>query len=133
MESQRMPKILIVEDEMITARDLEHCLTSIGCQVVGIASSAEEAIAKVGLTQPDLILMDIVLAGPVDGVSTTQRIQSQHDIPVIYVTAYSDAQTVKRAMHSRPYGYVVKPFKEEQLRDAIGAALERHRSVRGEA
>jgi CheY-like chemotaxis protein len=132
MESQRVPKILIVEDEMITAKDLEHSLTSMGCKVVGIASSAEEAIAKVGLTQPDLILMDIVLAGSADGVSTTQRIQGQYDIPVIYVTAYSDAQTVKRAMHSRPYGYVVKPFKEEQLRDAIGAALERHRSVRRE-
>lgn len=130
MGASASPKILIVEDEMITAKDLEHSLTNLGCQVVGIASSGEEAIAKAGLTQPDLILMDIVLAGPMDGVSATQRIQSQFDVPVIYVTAYSDAQTVKRAMHSRPYGYVVKPFKEEQLRDAIGAALERHRAVK---
>ena len=132
MGSQRSPKVLIVEDELITAKDLEHSLKDLGCQVVGIASSSEEAIAKAGLTQPDLILMDIVLAGPTDGVSTTQRIQSRYDIPVIYVTAYSDAQTVKRAMHSRPYGYVVKPFKEEQLRDAIKTALERHRAVREE-
>ena len=132
MGSQRSPKILIVEDEMITALDLRHILQNLGYQVVGIASSGEEAMAKVDLTQPDLILMDIVLAGPTDGVSTTQRIQSRYDIPVIYVTAYSDAQTVKRAMHSRPYGYVVKPFKQEQLRDAIKTALERHRTVREE-
>ena len=133
MGAQPAPKILIVEDEMITALDLKHSLTSLGYQVVGIALSGEEAIAKAGLTQPDVILMDIVLAGPTDGVSATQQIRSRHDIPVIYVTAYSDAQTVKRAMHSRPYGYVVKPFDREELRDVIEAAIERHRAVTGEA
>jgi CheY-like chemotaxis protein len=123
-------KILIVEDEMITAMDLRHTLTRMGYQVVGIASSSEETLARVGQTRPDLVLMDIVLKGPTDGISTTQRIQGKYDIPVVYVTAYSDVQTVKRAMHSRPFGYVVKPFTDEELQSAIEAALERHRELK---
>jgi CheY-like chemotaxis protein len=130
METGRPIKILVVEDEAITAKALEHSLKDVGYDVVGIASSGEEAIRQAARTQPDLVLMDIMLRGLIDGVSATQRIQTRFDIPVIYLTALSDNETVKRVMHSNPYGYIVKPFTEEEVYEAIEKALGQHKLKR---
>jgi CheY-like chemotaxis protein len=126
METKQSAKILIVEDENITAKALEYSLKDAGYHVVGVVSSGEEAIRRSASMQPDLVLMDIRLKGIIDGVSAAQRIQASLDIPVIYLTAHSDTETLKRAMHSNPYGYIVKPFVEKELYDAVEQALYRH-------
>ena len=92
-------KVLIVEDEVLTARAIARGLTDLGYAVIGFARSGEEAIDMATQAQPDVILMDITLKGIMDGVSATHRIQTSLDIPVIYLTASSDAATVKRALH----------------------------------
>jgi DNA-binding NarL/FixJ family response regulator len=127
MGAKALTKILVVEDEIITAKALEKSLKDLGYDVVGIASSGEEAINKTADLRPDVVLMDIKLKGSLDGVSTAQRIHTVFNTPVIYLTAHSDTETVKRVMHSRPYGYIVKPFKEKELNAAIVRALHQHK------
>jgi CheY-like chemotaxis protein len=123
-------RILIVEDEVITATAIKQSLKKLGYEVAGIAVSAEEAVNKASATRPNLVLMDIRLKGAVDGISTAQRIQALLDIPVVYLTAHSDPGTLKRVLHSKAYGYITKPFAEEHLRDAIQQALQLHRVKR---
>jgi CheY-like chemotaxis protein len=127
MGERKAIKILVVEDDGITAEALNQALTDMGYRVVGIATSGWEAVDKTIRTKPDLILMDIKLKGLMDGVLATQRIQSQFDVPVVYLTAYADNETLKRVHHSKPYGYLVKPYAEEELRDAVTKALHQHR------
>jgi CheY-like chemotaxis protein len=129
MDTGQPIKILVVEDESITARALEYSLKDAGYDVVATVSSGEEAISRAASKQPDLVMMDIGLKGMIDGISAAQRIQAQY--PVIYLTAYSDPETLKRVMYSNPYGYIVKPFVEEELYDAIEKALRRHKLKRG--
>lgn len=117
-------RILIVEDEIITAMSIKQNLEKSGCEVTGIAASAKEAVAKTTDTKPDLVLMDIRLKGGIDGIATARQIQLTEDIPVIYLTAHSDPETLKRALHSKPYGYITKPFTTKQLHDTILQALE---------
>ena len=131
METKQSIKILVVEDENITAKALEYSLKDAGYTVVDVVSSGEEAISRAASQQPDLVLMDIRLKGMIDGVSAAQRIQARLDIPVVFLTAFSDPETLKRVMHSSPYGYVVKPFVEEELYDIIEQALRRHNLKRG--
>ena len=126
MKTKQSTRVLIVEDEIIAAKAIERSLASMGYEVVGIASSGGEAVRKVEETQPDVVLMDIKIKGPVDGVFTTQRVQTQFDIPVIYLTAMSDDETLKRILHSKPYGYIVKPFRDAELYATIEGALGRH-------
>lgn len=126
MDNRQSIKILIVEDEIITAKALERNLTNAGYNVLGIATSGEEAIQKAVHVEPDLVLMDIRLKGIVDGVMAAQRIQTHYDIPVIYLTAHSDEDTLKRVIYSKPYGYIVKPFREDELHAAIERALHQH-------
>ena len=126
MDAKRQIKVLVVEDEILVAKSIEMSLKGWGYDVIGVASSGEKAIEIVSHTKPDLVLMDIKLKGPMNGVSTAQRIQAFFDIPVVYLTAHSDPETLKRALHSNPYGYVVKPFVEDELRQAIEQALDRH-------
>jgi AmiR/NasT family two-component response regulator len=130
MSARQTPKIFVVEDEIITAKAIEKSLKSAGYEVVGIATSGSEAIEQVSRLKPDLVLMDIKLKGLLDGVLTTQRIQAHFDIPVIYLTALSDDETLKRVTHSRPYGYLVKPFREQELHEAVDKALQRHQEKR---
>ncbi len=130
METKRPFKILVVEDENITARALEQSLKDVGYDVVGIVAYGEEAVRKAAHVQPDLVLMDITLKGSLDGIFAAQRIQARFDIPVVYLTAHSDDETVKRAIYSNPYGYIVKPFVEQELVDIIEKALDRHESKR---
>ncbi len=119
-------KIMIVEDEAIVARDLSRQLTNLGYDVVATAYSGEEAVEKVREIYPDLVLMDIVLAGQMDGIQAAEKIEAIADIPVVYLTAYSDEKTLGRAKISGLSGYVLKPVKRKQLHVTIELALHRH-------
>jgi len=119
-------RILVVEDESIVAMDIKHRLESLDYQVSEIASSGEEAVEKAGKTNPDLILMDIVLKGEMDGIDAAQIIKDRFDIPVVYLTAYSDDKTLKRAKITGPFGYIIKPFEDQELHSAIEVALYKH-------
>jgi CheY-like chemotaxis protein len=116
-------RILIVEDEGIQALDMQHRLTALGYPVPVIASSGEEALQKTEETRPDLVLMDIMLPGKIDGVTAAELIRARYDAPVIYITAYADEDTLHRAKVTEPYGYIVKPFKERELHITIDMAL----------
>ncbi|MDJ0596863.1 MAG: response regulator [Pleurocapsa sp. MO_226.B13] len=115
--------ILIVEDELILAKSLARKLKRCGHTVIDIVSSGLKAIEKVSHTNVDLILMDIVLQGDLDGIATSQKIQENHQIPIIYLSSYSDRETLKRARETKPKGYIVKPYKLEDLKATIEAAL----------
>jgi len=123
-------KILIVEDDFIVARDLRHHLTRAGHTVVGVAARGERALPLVVDSSPDLVLMDIRLAGELDGIEVARRIRQIRQIPVVYLTAYADDPTLKRALASEPFGYILKPFEDWQLRTAIETALYRHAAER---
>ncbi len=117
--------ILIVEDERIVARDIEKRLKKLGYCVVGSVASGEEALQQTKLTLPDLVLMDIQLKGQLDGIQTAEQIHTDFDIPVVYLTAYADDETLQRAKVTEPFGYIVKPFDERDLHAAIEVALRR--------
>ncbi len=119
-------KILVVEDESIVAMDIKHRLESMGYVVPAITSSGEEAVEKAAETNPDLVLMDIVLKGEMDGIDAAQQIKDNLDIPVVYLTAYSDERTLKRAKITGPFGYIIKPFEDRELHSAIEVALYKH-------
>jgi len=123
-----MPKkrILIVEDEAIVAEDIRLSLENMGYEVVAIASTGEDAIKKTRELRPDLVLMDIILAGKVNGISAAGDIRSSLNIPVVYLTAYSDEKTLERAKVTEPFGYIIKPFDERELRSTIETALYKH-------
>lgn len=120
-------KILVVEDESIVAMDIKHRAESLGYTVTGITPSGEEALQKVSENLPDLVLMDIVLKGEMDGVEAAQRIRDSFDIPVVYLTAYSDERTLKRAKVTEPFGYIIKPFEDRELHSAVEVALYKHK------
>jgi len=123
-------RILIVEDEGIEALDLEYRLESMGYAIQGIVATGEEAVDKAEELRPDLILMDIMLQGEIDGVTAAERIRARLDIPVIFLTAYADEKTLQRAKITEPYGYLVKPFQERELYITIDMALYKHRMER---
>lgn len=118
--------IFIVEYESITARDLQFTLEDLGYGISGIANSGESAIQKVVEHQPNLILMDIMIIGEMDGITTAGIISQRFDVPIIFLTAHSDEKTVTRAIETSPYGYIVKPFKKKELRSTIEIALYKH-------
>ncbi len=117
--------ILVVEDEPIVAKDIQLSLRRLGYRVPATANSGEEAIRKTRESHPDLILMDIVLKGKMDGVETVQHIRKQCDVPVIYLTAYADDHTLERAKVTSPAGYMLKPYQPNELRTTIELALHR--------
>ena len=119
-------RILIVEDEGIVAEEIRSRLKKLRYRVVAVAFSGEEAIKKVGETHPDLVLVDIRLRGGMDGVEAAQEIRARFDIPVVYVTAYADEDTLRRAKMAEPYGYILKPFEDKELRSSIEVALYKH-------
>jgi PAS domain S-box-containing protein len=123
--------ILIVEDEQIVAADIHSRLEALGYSVPAIAANGEEALAMAESLRPDLMLMDIVLEGPMDGVETVRQLRQRMDIPVIYLTAYTDEETVQRAKLTEPLGYILKPFDERELRFTIEVALHKHGIERG--
>ena len=121
-----MAKILIVEDEILIADNAQTMLENLGYIVVGIESTGLKAIASAKETQPDLILMDIMIKGDMDGIKTANIIKEQFAIPIIYVTAYEDTETLERAQITEPYGYLLKPLKERELKATIKMALYKH-------
>lgn len=123
-------KILIVEDESVVALDIKLQLEDVGYQVLGPVSSGEAAIALVSTCKPDLTLMDIRLAGIMDGIEAAGVLGKEHDVPVIFLTSHSDADTVHRAAETSPYGYLTKPFQIKELRAGIEVALTKARLER---
>jgi len=121
-------KILVVEDEAIVAIDIQNTLKGLGYDVPAIAFSGEEALKKVEEIKPDLILMDIVLKGEIDGIETSQQIREHFDIPVVYLTAYADDTMLKRAKITEPFGYILKPFEDSEIHSAIEMALYKQQS-----
>ncbi len=119
-------KILIVEDELIVAHDIKSKLSKMDYDVVGIAHRGEKALELALETKPDLILMDIKLSGELDGIETNRLIQEKMDVPVIYLTAYGNKAILDRATETKPYGYLVKPFKVKELNGTIMTTLYRH-------
>ena len=120
-------RILVVEDEHIVALDIKMHLERYGYEVPAMYASGEEALVNVEQLQPVLVLMDIKLSGRLDGVETAEEIKRRHNIPVILLTAYADETTIHRAKVTQPFGYIIKPFEERELRTAIVMALYRHR------
>jgi len=121
-----MPVILVVEDEAIVATDIRDTLVSRGYDVVGTARTGESALEKIAETLPDLVLMDIHLAGKMDGIETAGKIHENYGIPVIFLTAYADSALLERAKVAEPYGYIVKPYDERGLYSTIEMALYKH-------
>ena len=119
-------KIFVVEDERIVSLALQRALNKLGYAVAGAAASGEAALESIPAAAPDLVLMDIQLEGELDGVATAERIHSMHDLPVIYLTGYSDGETLQRAKITEPSAYILKPFEERELHIAIDTALYRH-------
>jgi len=119
-------KILVVEDEGVLARGIERKMTALGYIVTGIAFSGEEAIRKAAENRPNLVLMDIKLDGKMDGVEAARQIREKFKIPVVYLTAFSDKETIRRAKITEPYGYILKPVNERELHCNIEIALFKH-------
>lgn len=119
-------KILIVEDESIIAEDISDSLISLGYRISGMVYSGEEAIEAAAKFRPDLVLMDVNLQGEIDGITAAAEIRSRFQIPVVYLTAYADENTLRRVNATKPFGYIVKPFEEKNLHTTIQLALHRH-------
>ena len=122
---ENVTSILIVEDEQIVAVDLESVLQTLGYQVVGTAPSGEEACRIASVSSPDLVLMDIRIDGPIDGIDTAREIRKTLDVPIVFLTAYTDQETLDRAKDIGPYGYLVKPYAERDLQATIEIALQK--------
>ena len=119
-------KILVVEDERIVAKDIQNTLRNLGYEVPAIASTGEDAVRKSGEIMPDVVIMDIVLKGEVDGIEAASTIRSLYKIPIIYLTAYEDEETLDRAKITEPLGYILKPFEERDLHTTLEMALYKH-------
>jgi CheY-like chemotaxis protein len=115
--------LLIVEDDAIVAQDLKNRLTEMGYVIVAVSSTGEEAIEKARHHRPDVVLMDIRLGGEMDGITAAGQIGASYRLPVIYLTAFSDDETLARARETHPAGYVLKPFDPRNLYVAIEMAL----------
>ena len=119
-------KILVVEDERIVAEDIRESLERMGYEVVAVAASGEEALRDTDAFSPDLVLMDLHLKGEMHGTQAAKRIQEQHHTPVIFLTAYSDPESLDQAKTVGSYGYLLKPFNERELYTTIEVALHKH-------
>src|SRR5689334_4187248 len=121
-----MAAILVVEDERVVARDIEESLVRMGYDVLGTAASAAECLQHAESQRPDLVLMDIRIEGALDGIETARILRSRYDVPVIFLTAFADEQTVARARETEAHGYILKPFRAGELRSAVEIALYKH-------
>jgi len=119
-------RILVVEDEAIIAEDIEISLNDMGYEVVAVVSTGEDALRESEEKHPDLVLMDVVLGGDMDGIETANRIRQNLHIPVIYLTAYTDDKMLERAKITEPFGYMIKPIRERELYTNIEMALFKH-------
>ena len=119
-------RIMVVDDERIVSLDIQSALRRQGYEIVAAPASGEDAVQKAGELHPDIILMDVKLGGTIDGIEAAKRITRFHDIPVIFLTAYSDEETLSRAKMSGPFGFLLKPFEERDLHSAIEIGLYKH-------
>ena len=118
-EIRTMARIVIVEDEVIITIQLEERLKKMGYQVVGRARSGQEAMETARSLNPDLILMDIIMPGNMDGIEAAEKIKRELDIPVIFLTSYADDTLINRAKKAEPFGYILKPYQEYEIKAAI--------------
>jgi len=119
----KRPRIMIVEDEWIIANDIKNCLVDLGYMVTAIAASGQEAMERAAADQPDLILMDIMLKGEMNGIEAAKEIMKKKCTPLIFLTAYDNQYLVEQAKQTENYGYLLKPFKDRELHIAIDLAL----------
>lgn len=119
--------VLVVEDESIVSKDIQHSLKKLGYNVVGAAATGEKAVELATETKPDIVLMDIMLKGDMNGIEAADEIRSTMNIPVIYLTAYADEGTLARAKVTEPCGYIIKPFKEIDIHTSIEMAIYKHK------
>jgi signal transduction histidine kinase len=119
-------RVMVVEDEGLVALALGQRLQALGYDLAAVASSGEEAVERAVAVRPDIVLMDIMLEGAMDGIEAAARIREEVDVPVVYLTAYSDVQTLRRAKQTGALGYLVKPFVERELVTTLETALSRH-------
>ena len=122
------PRALIIEDEILIAEELRERLSRLGFSVIAAVDSADEGIAIATRERPDLVLMDIRLKGAKDGVQAAEEIHKHVDVPIVYLTAYSDRQTVDRARRTEFDGFILKPFQRRELQSTIEIAMQRHAS-----
>jgi len=122
--------VLIVEDEILVAENIKSILKKNGYDVVSVAVSGEEAIASAERLKPDIVLMDIILKGDMDGIEAADTIREKHGLPVVFLTAHSDSKSLERAKVTEPFGYITKPFEERQLTITIEMALYKARMDR---
>ena len=108
--------IMVVEDEAVICLRLKHTLTKMGYNVAGLAYSGEEALEKIRRLKPDLVLMDIMIPGTLDGIAVAEIVKSELDIPVVFLSAYSKKDIIERSKQAEPYGYIVKPFQDYELK-----------------
>lgn len=118
--------ILVVEDESIVSKDIQHSLHKLGYNVVGAASTGEKALELARSEHPDIVLMDIMLKGELNGIETAEIIKRELAVPVVFLTAYADESTLAKAKITEPYGYIIKPFKEIDLHTSIEMAIYKH-------
>lgn len=118
--------VYIVEDESIVAKDIQNSLIKLGYQVLGISNNGEDAIKKIHSTNPSIVLMDIMIKGNLTGIDVAEKIKKEINTPVIFLTAYADEATLNKAKVTEPYGYILKPFKEVDLKSAIEMAVYKH-------
>lgn len=119
--------VLVVEDESIVSKDIQHSLKKLGYNVVGSAATGEKAVELANETKPDIVLMDIMLKGDMNGIEAADQIRTTMNIPVIYLTAYADEGTLARAKVTEPCGYIIKPFKEIDIHTSIEMAIYKHK------
>ena len=118
--------VLVVEDESIVSKDIQNSLKKLGYNVIGSADTGEKAIDLAVNLDPDVVLMDIMLKGDINGIEAAENIKEQVNVPVIYLTAYADEGTLSRAKITEPYGYIIKPFKEIDIHTSIEMAIYKH-------
>ncbi|WLT39832.1 response regulator transcription factor [Synechocystis sp. B12] len=123
-------KVLIVEDERLVAQHIAQLLKSDGYEICAIASDGATALKKIAEFYPDLVLLDIRIKGEIDGIEVAERIKFLYSIPIVYLTAFSDGETLERAQKTNPQGYVIKPFRREQLLSTVAIAIANHQQQR---
>lgn len=118
--------VLVVEDESIVSKDIQHSLKKLGYNIVGASATGEKAIELAVSENPDVILMDIMLKGEMNGIEAADAIKKKFSVPIIFLTAYADELTLSKAKITQPYGYILKPFKEIDLHTTIEMAIYKH-------
>jgi two-component system, response regulator PdtaR len=122
-----MVKILIVEDEAVVAHSIKNRCEMLGYSVPAIVASGDAVSAIAKSVEPDLILMDVRLQGSMDGITAAEKLREEMDVPVVYITAYVDDETIEKAKMTEPYGYIVKPFSFADMKANIEIALHKFR------